>query len=63
MPSKGPSYNGQPGSYGEIFWEASRLADDLEKSLHDGKSEECGTLAGESCWDFYIVLSNFVYLF
>ena len=50
-------------SYGEIFREASRLADDLEKSLHDGKSEECGTLAGESCWDFYIVLSNFVYLF
>ena len=34
-------------SYGEIFWEASRLADDLEKSLHDGKSEECVTLAGE----------------
>ena len=34
-------------SYGEIFWVASRLADDLEKSLHDGKSEECVTLAGE----------------
>ena len=36
-------------SYQECFWEASRLALDLEKSLHDCKSEECGTLAGESC--------------
>ena len=44
--------NQEPRTYTEIFWEATRLADDLEKSLHDEKIEECGTLAGESCWVF-----------